>query len=42
MTREYQRRIRNSPLWPRIVQEHGLARAEALLHGTADTRPLEI
>ena len=31
MTREYQQSIRQSPLWPRMVQEHGLAGAEALL-----------
>jgi hypothetical protein len=31
MTRQYQERIRNSPLWDEMVQKFGVAEAEQLL-----------
>jgi hypothetical protein len=31
MTKAYQKKIRNSPIWDEIVQEYGLEKAEELL-----------
>jgi len=32
MTKEYQRRIRKSPLWDRMVKEYGKEQAEEMLN----------